>query len=248
MNKSLFLKAYSVVLPLALPLPSLAADGVVEINQACALTGCFPGDSPGFPITISAEGSYLLTSELVAPPATTGIEIEGSRVTLDLNGFTLRGGYQCINDPPDCEGDFSYGIRGTGNNSTVVNGTITAFGVAGLQLNHFARVDGVQVSFTGGDGIKIGAVSQVRNSIVRSVRFDGIGIDSGLVQDNVVVYALGDGIEVVLQANVRGNFVVNSAESDGEFTANTGYALNYFGNPPTGGVSVGNNVCGTAAC
>ena len=33
--------------------PALAVDGVLEINQTCAvLTGCFAGDIPGFPVTI----------------------------------------------------------------------------------------------------------------------------------------------------------------------------------------------------
>jgi hypothetical protein len=42
-----------------------AADGRYEINQTCAeQTGCFPGDSPGFPITIEGSGSYIFTGSL----------------------------------------------------------------------------------------------------------------------------------------------------------------------------------------
>jgi len=29
--------------------PAAAGDGVYEINQACAVAGCFPNDSPGSP-------------------------------------------------------------------------------------------------------------------------------------------------------------------------------------------------------
>jgi len=29
-----------------------ASEGVLEISQACAAVGCFPGDGPGFPVTI----------------------------------------------------------------------------------------------------------------------------------------------------------------------------------------------------
>ena len=50
-----------------LPCPSFASDGVVEINQTCAITtGCFAGDASGFPVTIQATptgpagGSYLI--------------------------------------------------------------------------------------------------------------------------------------------------------------------------------------------
>jgi hypothetical protein len=46
---------------------AVAIDGVLEINQTCAVnTGCFAGDAPGFPVTISATGSYELTSNLTA--------------------------------------------------------------------------------------------------------------------------------------------------------------------------------------
>jgi hypothetical protein len=42
-----------------------ASDGQLEINQACAVnTGCFPGDDPGFPVTITQPGSYRLTGNL----------------------------------------------------------------------------------------------------------------------------------------------------------------------------------------
>ena len=35
-----------------------ASDGVLEINQTCALTtGCFDGDSPGFPAAASTRPS-----------------------------------------------------------------------------------------------------------------------------------------------------------------------------------------------
>ena len=55
-----------------------AGEGVLEINQACAVnTGCFPGDTALFPVIIQgamAPGSYILTSNLVVPdPNTTAV-------------------------------------------------------------------------------------------------------------------------------------------------------------------------------
>jgi hypothetical protein len=62
-----------LVLFFCLPPAAYAAEGIAEINQTCAVqTGCFAGDSPGFPVTIdgSAGGSYRLTSDLsVADPS-----------------------------------------------------------------------------------------------------------------------------------------------------------------------------------
>lgn len=79
---------------LALASPSLAVDGRLEINQACADTGgCFAGDSAGFPVTLSKRGaSYVLTSDLsrtlnpLIHQTIPFIQITAADVTLDLNG------------------------------------------------------------------------------------------------------------------------------------------------------------------
>ncbi len=57
---------------LALAPPAPAADGVVEISQACAAAGCFRADVAGFPVTIdgSAGKSYRLTGDLTDLPDT----------------------------------------------------------------------------------------------------------------------------------------------------------------------------------
>jgi len=77
--------------------PALAADGVIEINQARAdAGGVTPGDAPGYPVTLSRPGSYLLTSSLlVASPNLTAIEITSDDVSIDLNGFKLVGPATC---------------------------------------------------------------------------------------------------------------------------------------------------------
>ena len=46
-----------VVTCLSLASVANATDGVLEINQACAVhTGCFALDTPGFPVTINQPG------------------------------------------------------------------------------------------------------------------------------------------------------------------------------------------------
>src|SRR5579864_3177056 len=78
-------------------LPAFAVDGVVLINQANALAGnVTPGDTPGFPVTISQSGSYKLSSNLViADPNANGIQITADNVTIDLNGFSIIGPSVC---------------------------------------------------------------------------------------------------------------------------------------------------------
>ena len=68
-------------LPFLLPIALLAAayaasasEGALEINQTCALqTGCFAGDTPGLPVTLTQPGSYRLTSNLSQALATTNV-------------------------------------------------------------------------------------------------------------------------------------------------------------------------------
>jgi hypothetical protein len=56
-----------LLLAALLPLPALGIDGLVEINQAKALAGgVTASDAPGFPVTLDAQGSYVLTSNLVS--------------------------------------------------------------------------------------------------------------------------------------------------------------------------------------
>ncbi len=60
--RNLILDTSLAGLLLTLATSAYASDGVLEINQACAVnTGCFPGDDPGFPVTVVQPGSYSLT-------------------------------------------------------------------------------------------------------------------------------------------------------------------------------------------
>lgn len=59
----------SLVSSLLLPAISLARDGVLEISQSCpTTTGCLPGDTGGYPATITSAvpaRSFTPTSDLV---------------------------------------------------------------------------------------------------------------------------------------------------------------------------------------
>lgn len=99
---------------------ALAVDGVLEINHACATApdGCFPGDATGFPVTIANSGSYRLTSNLDSTsPLMSGISVSASDVSIDLNGFTVSGGF----------GSNETGVGGGGSNISVSNGRILGF-------------------------------------------------------------------------------------------------------------------------
>lgn len=125
-----------------------AVDGVVEINQACAINGgCTPFDIPGFPVTIR-QGSYRLTSDLnFSEPSTIGIEIVSSNATLDFNGFKLAGS-------PDA-GVIQTGVQG-GSFNVVTNGRIEDVDGPCISLGDHARVENMMVLGCGGPGIHVG--------------------------------------------------------------------------------------------
>ena len=87
----------AVLLAVGVSTAALAVDGVLEINQTCAVnTGCFAGDAAGFPVTITQPGSYRLTGnlDLTAVPGTNAIVLQAT-VTLDLGGFAIVGPVTC---------------------------------------------------------------------------------------------------------------------------------------------------------
>ena len=80
-------------------MPARAADGEVEINQACVAAGCFAGDAPGFPVTITQSGSYRLTSNLSPTTAQIGIDVTANDVAIDLSSFTIKSTNVCAGPP-----------------------------------------------------------------------------------------------------------------------------------------------------
>lgn len=229
---------------------AMAVDGVILITQANAMAGnVTPGDAPGFPVVISQPGSYRLASNLALPDAnTTGIEINASNVTLDLNGFAITGNTVCgtfgispgvFSCTPNGTG---HGILGGTNNGfngntaiTVTNGTISGMGNAGVALdNQFVRVSNVTAISNGRQGIFVGSGSSVMGC--SSISNGNAGIQAGAgstVLNNTVNFNRFSGL------------VLEGATAPG-------YANNVlFGNGVPGvqgGIQMGGNVCDGAPC
>ena len=64
-----------------------AGDGRIEIHQSCVATGCLPGDTAGFPVTLT-PGSYVLTSNLSVPTAATTAITASTPPTAPASGTT----------------------------------------------------------------------------------------------------------------------------------------------------------------
>lgn len=202
--------------------PALAVDGVLEINQTCAVqTGCFAGDAPGFPVTLPSSGSYRLTSNLDYPGATaSAIELATSDIAVDLNGNTIKGTNTCTTGAggwvTSCTESNGYSaISGNGSvRVRVTNGRILGAGGAGINLADASEVRDVQVSDCGGEGIVLGSrsraisVSAIGNGATGIVISNG----SGLVLDSLATNNRFNGIQLAAASTASGNISVGNGE------------------------------------
>ena len=193
---------------LAIATPATGSDGVIEINQARALAGgVTPGDSPGFPVTISQPGSYRLTGNLdvtvaADPKNTDAIDVTADNVTIDLNGFSILGPAVCSGRPvTSCTNTGSgagvYGAAGLGGYLVVRNGTIQGMGGSGVYTYlPYVAIERVLTVSCGSGGILIsnGTVSKCQ-----AANNGGDGISDsgpGVVSESMALYNQGAGISV----------------------------------------------------
>lgn len=255
---------------------ALAVDGVIEINQASVfIGGVSPGDTPGFPVSLTAAGSYRLTGNLdvsaeASPENTTAIEILASFVTLDLNGFSLIGNTVCTGSPvtscaPLGSGD---GIDSRDHNfNRIGNGIVRGFGDAGIDAGN-ASVDRIQAFSNGRRGIALhngGLVTQsaAGGNGTRGIMGSGILVEAsralengaagihanpGEVRDCEAVHNGASGITAI------DGLITGSISRGNVGTAivatRSGYTLNNASGtgPISGGTSLGRNICNTALC
>lgn len=218
-----------LLLAAAWPPDAGAGDGVLEIGQACALnTGCFPGDDPGFPVSIGETGSYRLTGALDAGVDVTAVEIAAPDVSLDLNGFSIRGGSICSGDPPTvCTGATGQGVRSTAEGTRVLAGFVSGFADGGVVLADSAHVSGVEARRNGRVGIEVGERGGIRQSHASANA--GIGLVAGRdgsVRDCISVHNGGTAVALGFGAGLGNSVLVSEAQA-----------------PVTGGVLLGGNAC-----
>jgi len=206
--------------------------------KAALAGGVTAADGPGFPVTISGAGSYRLSSNLIVPAGATGIWIDTNDVTVDLNGFSLIGDSTVWSD----------GIFIFAANVEVRSGTVRGFGRHGV----FARNAGRCFDCTDAEGVRIVDVRAISNG------FFGIRLESqsGLVEGcsahtngsaGIIVYAGGLVKNSVARAN-KTQGIIGASNTSLRFnvaTANNGGDLNP---QVSGGLNLGDNLCGTALC
>ena len=136
--------AFASILGIFIASPALAQSEIV-ITQAKALAGnVTPGDTAGFPVTLTRPGAYVLASTLTVPAGSYGFQINASNVDLDMNGFVLSGG-----------GVANYGIVSHNfGESRIHGGTINAFKSYGIYVRRNGwAIENMQIVRNGGSGI-----------------------------------------------------------------------------------------------
>jgi hypothetical protein len=221
-----------------------ASDGVIEISQACVATGCVPGDTPGFPVTLSAAGSYRLTSNLSPSTAQVGIDVTANDVAIDLGGFTIGSTNSCSGPPSvastcTVNDNAADGIHSVGLRTRVRDGAVVGMGGSGLQLDAQAEVDHVEVANNGDRGIQISS-GQVTDSSAFDNFYFGIYVLSGpgLVERSV---AATNGFTGILVTNGE---IAHSQSTD---NASAGLVIQGSGSLAIGNLVLGNVGFGISA-
>jgi hypothetical protein len=211
----------------ALPLLARAVDGVREINAA-STGGVF-----GPIYTISEPGSYRLTSDLVIPTGRNGILVNNiDNVTLDLNGFAIRG--------PGGAGT-AYGIAvGTSTNVEIRNGTIRDIAGTGILATAAMaiRVIDVRVLAVDDTGINLeagagGPLGQhlVRGCTVKDSGGQGVRIlgTGGLAEGNLIRDNGSEGLVLVSGSAYGGNVITGNNAGGAQVTGGAPIACNLIG-------------------
>lgn len=246
-----------------LALPAVAADGVLEINQTCAVqTGCFQGDAAGFPVTIGTAGSYQLTGNLTVPANTTAVQIDSTNVTLDLGGFTVAGPNLCtgypvtsctsVNGNAGIQSDQFFVVARNGNVSGMAGPCIALRGAS-------SRVEDVRVLACGHTGIFVGPFATVTGSVSAGNHADGIYAKTGSLLERNEIHGTGAWGIVFESSNphLGGALISNRVFQNANgiigdagvllrgnvSRANSGYQISF-----NGGVSTGDNLCDGVAC
>ncbi len=153
-----------------------------------------PGDR-GHLYIISQPGSYYLTGNVIGVPGKNGIAISASGVTLDLNGFDVKG-IATLGAPN--------GIIVTGNDLkavTVVNGSVRNWIGRGLDLlgptDHrttACRAERIVAAGNGNDGVSVGRGAIVIGCICDANSGSGFVLYNGcVVRDCAANHNTGEG-------------------------------------------------------
>lgn len=228
------LSLLALVLTVAIPVVSYAADGKIKIGQTPSTT---------FPIVISESGSYVLTSNLQVSTNFNCIEISADNVTLDLNGFVLIG-------PGTGSGGSGIYVNGH-NNITIMNGTVRDFRSSGIYFLSSSKIQLKDLKCTnnGQRGIYVENATII-NCIAEENGTTGIRAYYSTVKDCTTNDNTEDGIDVLSSTvlncqaysnNGRGIYSRRSSITNCTITFSGDHGIEAYDSTLTNCTSYGNN-------
>jgi len=150
------------------------------LDQVEPRTPLTQGSAPGDAFTlfrITQPGSYYLTGPITGESGKYGVIVSSAgEVTLDLNGFTLRGVPGTLD-----------GIAVTVSNVSIRNGDIAGwdgYGIGDGQGYSYAIVENVRIRNCGQQGMQVGGGSVVRNCVSQGNVFNGFVVGRASTVEN----------------------------------------------------------------
>lgn len=238
---------------------STSAHAQATIDQNKALAGSVaPGDAPGFPVMLSAPGSYKLTGNLVVPAGLSGIVVTASGVTLDLNGFNISGPVVCTRNEASfavvCTAPTAttWGVELQGGGNTVRNGSVRGF-YAGVRYFGADQIENVLTEHNAAYGV-LSATSNGARTLIRGVRAqfnggDGFNMSSALIQNSTSSANGGSGFRAG-RSVIHDSVAVNNKQAG--FSGNNMVVGRTMAEANSAGdyvdiISAGGNVAGTSS-
>lgn len=156
------------------------------------------------PYNITAPGSYYVTENLLGP---VGITISSSHVTLDLNGYALKG----------TPGNTSEGIEVTAavTNITIRNGSIVTWGREGIRAitATSSSISQLQILNNAYDGLTAGNNNLLSYVVASNNGFDGIDLgENASIFHCTTANNLNDGIEADAGSNLTSCSASNNSQ------------------------------------
>lgn len=188
-----------------------------------------PGDASSI-FVINQPGSYYLEGNVFGVAGKSGIQIASNNVTLDLNGYTLYGGFGTLDGVSvfafrrnvvirngllfdwNQHGVFAQMASGLIENLVVLNS-----GGWGVYCDNFAYAAQISNCQTVFNGLKVGATG-------------GIYADSAVVESCVSTYNSGAGIQVMNRSVVRNNRCDENGDNAGVGSLGRGIYVTGDGN------------------
>lgn len=181
-----------------------------------------PGNSP---ISFVLGGNITATT-------TDAIDITGDDITLDLNGYAVKGSNSagCPVGPPgnSCTtGSGGYGINVSARHVTIKNGTVANVSNSGITYtaglaNSDLHLDHLLVHDNRGYGVIAGDNTTVSDVQASANAQDGISIQSGIISSSSAFFNNGRGFSLVVQ----GGTLLNSVS---QYNVGAGVGLSYGG-------------------